>query len=267
MEKDIVDIVTEKEFIQLTPVEKADLQEFCRTEEEFYQLKNVLTKVGAMTFETPSPKKETKRDLDTLFAQTYPKVGPVWHNSMFATIIPKEKPFYKQPLLHVAAVALLLLLAVPMFSSNVTDKSIKIAKNENSKEDLAETKESNHEEFEQLKTDDLVVDADQLNQSLAEETKLDDALPSDDFLASRATGTARSIISMDNNQFSTGLSGTSTSSAATGNVADSFFEHPDGVFDEEAVPSASMDDNTNHLTFAISASETDDLMDLLTVTF
>lgn len=127
MEKDIVDIVKEKAFIELSEHERAELKEFCATEDEYNHLKHVFMSVEAMPANDPQPKKETKDQLDHLFHQTHPKSAPVWYNSVLTVIIPKEKPIYRQPLLQVAAVALLVLLTVPLFNSNLTNTSDKLA--------------------------------------------------------------------------------------------------------------------------------------------
>jgi len=128
MEKDIIDIVVEKEFIQLTSDERKELAELCSTEVEFNHLKHVLVKVDEMALEENSPKAETKKSLDSLFDQTYPKASPVWYNTALSVVIPKEKPVYRQPLLQVAAVALLIFLAIPFFQSDLTQADTKIAK-------------------------------------------------------------------------------------------------------------------------------------------
>ena len=116
MEKDIVDIITEKEFIELTPEEKKEILEYCGGEDEFYQMKSVFAGVGGMSFDNPKPSSDTKKSLDNLFNEKYPKVTPVWYMSALAVVIPKDKPFIQQPLLKVAAIGLLFVLLVPFFN-------------------------------------------------------------------------------------------------------------------------------------------------------
>lgn len=119
MKKDLIDTIMDKEFNELSVLEKVELKEFCTTEEEYNQMKDVFVGVEAMNLETPKPKKETKESLDNLFADTYPKAAPIWYSSFGATIMPKDKPVYRQPLMQIAAVALLLVMIYPFWSSDV----------------------------------------------------------------------------------------------------------------------------------------------------
>lgn len=112
-----MDIVREKEFIELTAADRAELGELCSSEDEYNQIKSMFVGMSAMDWSNPTPKAETKASLDALFAQTYPKAAPVWYNAPLAVLIPKEKPLYRQPLVQVAAVGLLVLLAYPFVNS------------------------------------------------------------------------------------------------------------------------------------------------------
>lgn len=114
-----MDIVKEKEFIELTATERAELGELCSSEDEFNQVKAMFAGIGAMDWSNPAPKAETKESLDHLFAQKYPKAAPVWYNAPLAVVAPKGKPFYRQPLVQAAAVGLLIFLAYPFIGSNV----------------------------------------------------------------------------------------------------------------------------------------------------
>lgn len=127
MEKDLVDIVMEKSYIELSAGEKAELNEFCNSESEYNQLKDVFLGVEMMQFDAPTPKKETKESLDSLFDSTHPRVTPVWYMSALAVIIPKEKSIHRQPLLQIAAVALLIFIAFPYFQTDVQDSSPQLA--------------------------------------------------------------------------------------------------------------------------------------------
>ena len=113
MERDILDIVTKKKYFELTDTEKLELQEVCSTEEEFDQLKYVMSNVSTITWNEDSPKPETKAKLDDIFAETHPKAAPVWYTSVLTFLAPADKPFYRQPILQLAAVGLLVLLALP----------------------------------------------------------------------------------------------------------------------------------------------------------
>lgn len=119
MERDVMDLIKDKEFIELTGVERSEVNELCATEEEFNQMKTMLAGIGALNWSNPTPKPETKERLDLLFQQKFPKAAPVWYNSALAVVAPKDKPFYRQPLIQLAAVGLLVLLAYPFVNSSV----------------------------------------------------------------------------------------------------------------------------------------------------
>ena len=119
MEKDLVDIVMEKSYIELSTDEKVELGEFCNSESEYNQLKDVFLGVEMMQFETPTPKKETKESLDSLFDSTHPRVAPIWYMTILAFAVPKEKSIHRQPLIQIAAIGLLFFLAYPFFQADV----------------------------------------------------------------------------------------------------------------------------------------------------
>ena len=118
MERDLVDIVKEKQYIELTADERAELAAYCESEDQYNQLKHVFVSVDSMAFKSPKPAPETKERLDSLFAQNYPKASPVWYNSALALVVPKGKPFYRQPLVQLAAVGLIALITVPFLMNN-----------------------------------------------------------------------------------------------------------------------------------------------------
>jgi hypothetical protein len=118
MKKDLIDTIMEKEFHALTDSERSELASVCSSEEEFNQLKDVFIGVEQMAAVTPIPKAETKQRLDDLFDATYPKAAPVWYSSVLAVVIKQGKPVHRQPLLQVAAIALIVLMVVPFWSSN-----------------------------------------------------------------------------------------------------------------------------------------------------
>lgn len=117
MKKDLIDTIMEKEFNELTQAELLELKEFCTTESEYIQMKEVFISVESMPIENPTPRKETKEKLDELFASTYPKAAPIWYSSVGALIVRKNQPIYRQPLMQIAAVGLLLLLIYPIWNT------------------------------------------------------------------------------------------------------------------------------------------------------
>ncbi|MDX2362787.1 MAG: hypothetical protein QNK23_18400 [Crocinitomicaceae bacterium] len=243
MEKDIIDIVTEKEFVELSAQEREELKEFCSSEEEFNQLKGVFIGVEAMGAETYTPKPETKKRLDDLFYESHPKAAPVWYSSVLAVLIPKEKKIHRQPLMQIAAVALLLILIVPFFSS-----------------------------------DSLTADADYVAQeyttTLEEDALTDDEAPVDESLEDPITNSQDAIVMPSDGVISNGvilnnisvIDITTTNGVAGSGSVDyawtaaepDFSDHPDGIF---------AGDVSGELALSQPASESTDLLDLLTATF
>ena len=265
MEKDIVDIIAEKEFIQLTENEKLELQEFCKTEEEYNQLKSVFASVNALPIEKRTPKSETKKDLDALFAQTYPKAAPIWYNSVLAVLIPKEKPFYRQPLLQVAAVALLIFLAVPLFNHQLVEEKNVVAKEDVkvTEQELVETKTSDNHETDLEPTENEVIN--EVNEQ--EQVIKENTLPMIDDVQ-RSKVSSRNAVEKDEEQapivshfFDVAESDVVAEDSFQGNGAASpGVNHPDGIYlDEQRL--------TPKESLSISASESEDLLDLLTATF
>jgi hypothetical protein len=126
MEKELVNTVLEKEFNELSSNERVALNDYCASEEEFEQLKMVFLSVESLRkSETVQPRVETKNSLDDIFAQKHGhKPRAIWYNSALVVLYPTEKAFVKRPLVQIAAVALLLLLAYPLVNSTkIQDQS------------------------------------------------------------------------------------------------------------------------------------------------
>lgn len=230
MERDVFEIVVEKEFIALSPEERIELKNYCSTEEEYNQLKQVLVGVNTMDWTNPEPKVETKEKLDVLFAQTHPKADGMWYNSALAVIAPKDKPIYRQPLLQIAALALLVFLTVPFLQQNDTDDSIPLVA-ENSidagNEDVVKNTDVSGG-IEEKKEDDLADTKDP-----QDEVSLPAVMTG--FVASRGISNEVSV---------------SAAESPTSN-------HPDGVFISE-----------ESIAYSLPASDQpDDVMDLLTTSF
>lgn len=264
MEKDIIDIITEKQFIELSSVEREELQEFCANEDEYNHLRDVMLGVNSLTFEKVSPKKETKQKLDDLFNETYPKVAPVWYMSVLAVVVPKEKTILQQPLLKVAAVCLLILLAYPIFNNDVVTEENQIAElTEVNKEDNALNEGEIESEVESLSEDvatneqpkvdeDLILPSDQ-PESFGSDTRtvsppISSGLTISDIVAGPTTVLTGT----------TSLGSNTTTFTATGAAAPGV-NHPDGIFDASGDLSA--------VSSSTSAAETPDVFDLLTPTF
>jgi hypothetical protein len=126
MKKELVNTILEREFNELSSNERIALNEYCTSEEEYEQLKMVFLSVESLKkSETIQPRFETKNSLDDIFAQKHgQKPRAIWYNSALVVLYPTEKTFVKRPLVQIAALALLLLLAFPIVNSTkVQDQS------------------------------------------------------------------------------------------------------------------------------------------------
>jgi len=144
MEKELVNTILEKEFNELSSNERVALNDYCTSEEEFEQLKMVFLSVESLKkSETVQPRVETKNSLDDIFAQKHGhKPRAIWYNSALVVLYPTEKTFVKRPLVQIAAVALLLLLAYPLVNSTkIQDQSeTQLAEVKVEKQDVKPTK-------------------------------------------------------------------------------------------------------------------------------
>lgn len=248
MKKDIVDIVIEKDFADLTAEERSELSEFCQTESEYLQLKNVFIGIDNMEVEQLQPRKETKQRLDQLFDETYPKAGAVWYNTVFATIVPKDKPLYRQPLVQIAAVVVLLLLAIPLFNTNMEGDTTQLAHTETKSEEKVD-----QFDVAEVKSGELTTEA----ESSVEDPSVFNGQESMNSLAEERTETVNP-----------GTFGWSDGDAwaemdetvMAGTTAPVSSVHPDGVFVGDI-------SSNEEVAYSLPASESEDLLDLLTTTF
>lgn len=239
MERDIIDIVKDKDFDQLTAEERAELNDFCTSEEEFAQLKSVFAAVDGMSAEELVPRAETKEKLDALFHETYPGAAPVWYNSVLAVAIPREKPIHRQPLLQIAALVAVIFLTIPLINSDsASDKELLAEATIPEQDANADVSSAGVEE----------------NAVLPEEERASYDVSSEDIAtspnASGATLSASSELTVSRSIVSTVDVGFFSSPSPAGAGT-----HPDGIFSGESV------------TLSVAASETPDVLDLLTTTF
>ena len=68
MEKDIIEIITEKEYKTLTQEELHSISELCTNEVDFIQLKATFKSIYNLDQDVPTPRASTKNSLDDLFA-------------------------------------------------------------------------------------------------------------------------------------------------------------------------------------------------------
>jgi len=261
-----MDIVKEKEFIELSEVERAELGELCSSEEEFNQMKAMLASIGAVNWSNPTPRAETKESLDHLFAQKHSKAAPIWYNAPLAVITPKNKPFYRQPLIQAAAVGLLIFLAYPFVKSNVmTSDTTQVAalEKENTSSEMNEMEAQESEDVQNSQEVELIervetsagneaaslreMERDEVEMTVLRESNALSPAPS----AATDKYFALSTVTTDLAAERSTLRDASISDA-TAPVSD----HPDGIFigDEKEI-------------FSVPASHEPAVFDLLTTTF
>ena len=256
MKKDLIDTIMEKEYNELSAAERAELQEFCSSESEYTQMKEVFASVEAMKFETPQPRKETKERLDNLFAETYPKAAPIWYSSVGAAILPKDKPLHRQPLMQIAAVGLLLVLIYPLWNARLSEspKPNQSASVEQKATSESEPKsKSTTAEAEPVKDETSNEDAltqDLVASNLSSESRADVVPPAEPggLFGDASPATSATVSAGTTSTFAfTNASVNDMTTFAGSPVA----EHPDGVFVAVSQP----------------ASDDPELFDLLTTTF
>ena len=135
MEKELEQLVCNKHYFELTPNEKESLNEWCATEDEFLQLKQVFEQIeGLRNISTFSPKRETKQSLDDLFAAKHQKnTRVIWLNSIGVALYPKDKPLFQRPLAYAAAIGIIALITTPFLFDNTLPAKPSLAQLENKK--------------------------------------------------------------------------------------------------------------------------------------
>ncbi len=246
MERDYLDIIKEKEFMELNSAERAEVAEICATEEEFNATKAMLLQVDSIIVEPITPSPKTKESLDKLFAQSYPKAAPIWYNSVFAVIVPKEKPIYRQPLVQIAVAFLIFWMVFPFFNSELKTDNKQLAK------------------VEKQKLEKPLTDA---------KTELEVPIEPQQVVSPIPTVTnEQEPVNLQNEELAITTRGYAEGSSAPGladaisfsamSIEDEMVEpestHPDGVF---------MASSDQSIAFGQSAKESADLLDLLTATF
>ena len=238
MEKDTVEYIRNKSFFELTKEEKEGMKELFTTEEGFNEIKAMFVQMDGLSVESFEPSKNVKEELDDIFVHQYPATQS---KSFLALIVPKNKPFYRQPLVQIAAMALLLLLVVPVFNSPLVEETIQVAKIE---------KEEKIEKEIQNKLKSKTLEQHESNAELKLEEKKSEIQP--DQLGEERTAKMHVL----QPQILPGpVESFPVSIEAPQKVE---FNHPDGIYQEDIESSA--------LT-SVSVEESDDLLDLLTTTF
>lgn len=94
MEKELIDIVKTKKFVELSSTEKANLSEWVQTEEDFESMKFLYLGMEEM-LEENYPSENVKSSLDKLFAETHPQ--PSFFAGLFLFLFPPQKSLWFKP--------------------------------------------------------------------------------------------------------------------------------------------------------------------------
>ena len=133
MEKELIDLIAEKNFDQLNTTDRAALGDWCTSEEEFQQMKDLFFGLEVLKNEARiEPRQETKKSLDDIFAATHADPKTIlWYNTVWFIVYPKEKIFIRRPLIQMAAALVLLVLISPLFfQTEIISNKAQYAKNE-----------------------------------------------------------------------------------------------------------------------------------------
>lgn len=244
MERDYLDIIKEKEFIELNTAEREEVAELCATEEEFYVMKAMLLQIDGIHEASVEPKQKTKASLESLFAQTYPKATPMWYNSVFTVVIPKDKPVYRQPLAQIAAAFLIFWMVFPFFNEPLKQENKQVAK--------VEQKETDQQAKEINKTQPNNKAIENVTSIISQERKQNVKSPQEQPVITRSFGESTPVMAILESEISDAILNEDEA------IVWEESTHPDGIF------MASSDKSS---VFTQSASETADLLDLLTATF
>lgn len=242
MEKELVDIVLQKSFIELSKEDRIALSEWCTSEEEYDQMKNVFVEVERMKLnQIASVRPQTKKSLDVLFMEKHQKAPVFWNKSVLTILYPVDKPLHRRPLMQVAALVLLLLLAYPMIKGDrLYVPSEQTAQND---------KGNNYQESINSTLKDSVTTPAIRKEKKVIHSKAPVLVASNELLKEKSA--IESVWS------STGAAAPFSSDVPVVEIADaSFINHPDGVFDGETISA-----------FSEPVSEDPGILDLLTVAF
>lgn len=242
MEKELVDLIAEKNFDQLNATEREALGEWCASEEEFQEMKDLFFGLEVLKNENRmSPKQETKNSLDDIFASTHAEPKTIlWYNTVWLTVYPKEKAVFRRPLIQMAAAVVLLVLISPLFFQTAIETGkVKTAKNE--VKPTEEPKIENElEKQTDVKVESTLVSNTAISQDVDKEVlvaQVED-LPSTEII----DGLKREDVEF--------------ASVAPSVAAGTAFDHPDGIFKEEKT-----------IAFSQAAKDQPGFLDLLTATF
>ena len=167
MEDKCIHIIKTKSYHSLNNEEKELIIKWCKNEDDFISLKNLLIGVESYKENNISKtKKETKNLLDDLFNDVY-KTKKSSKKGFIKTLFPESQAFYFKPGFQIAAVLVLAFLAIPkILDLNIDSNSKKIAKtnvvgqktktNKKSTQNLTVREQSDSKEIKESKKETLI---------------------------------------------------------------------------------------------------------------
>jgi hypothetical protein len=242
MEKELVDLIAEKNFDQLNATEREALGEWCASEEEFQQMKDLFFGLEVLKNEARlTPKQETKKSLDDIFAATHAEPKTIlWYNSVWMTVYPKEKAVFRRPLIQMAAAVVLLVLISPLFFQT----AIYTGKVQSAKNEVKQVEEPKIENNLPKQTDVEVKSTPVGNTATAQVADKEVLVAHDEDLRSSEMV---DVLKREDVEFA---------SVAPSVAAGAVFDHPDGIFIGE-----------KSIAFSQAAKDQPGFLDLLTATF
>lgn len=265
MEDNSMDLVFSKSFQELSLAERTEMRELFTTEEEFNQIKMVMSSINEQIRSSeqsiqPSPK--TKERLDHLFHQTYQSKGILWYNSVGNFFISTEKKWYNQNALRIAAVLLLVLMTYPFWNADLSSEQILTAKNENMdrSERASKTVDSASETHEEATKSELEAEED----LTADQSDIPMLAAMDRASAVSSTGDLKIV---DDNSFNpldefktVAFDASSDDATSRQPLFATGTNHPDGIYKD-----ASIETSAAKTVFAVQQHQS--VLDLLTPTF
>lgn len=252
------DIIFQKTFQELTEADKLEMQEMFATEDEFLQLKYVLSSINSTVLEQekaiePSPR--IKENLDHLFNQTYQNKGILWYNAIGTFFISKEKKLHQQNLVRIAAILLVMLLVVPLWNNDLKQEKSMLSQLDKTQEEKANDSSA------EVPTTPVESKNDTKNQALAKldipRKDVNVAFDKVDYNSSEKLAESRSEVAVEDLLQDPLISPEPQAEMSFAGTAAS--KHPDGIFMGET------DDATKPSNFALKNHM--DVLDILTATY
>ncbi len=158
MDKEIENIIKSKRFIELNDRERKLIQKWAGSEDEFNQMKSVFLATAVFKKEQVKDLNPTiKQRLDVRFKEKYNKQRLVWYNKLWLFLWPEDANIIKKPLLQLAAVGAIVLMAAPfLLQDNTSQKRLAVNENPSEEKRLKINVEQNKKEVDDKIDESLI---------------------------------------------------------------------------------------------------------------